>query len=181
MKTSGDGVRLAAVNQIAELFDSHITGLFFNVLPSLIPDALDNTGTSQAARLLDTAKEAGDVIEAALFQRLKRLQHPTVLRRFDVVGDGDISDTVLPLAHTADTFVALLPGDLANEPEGLIENLLFRKWTSSVSGSRRLESRGDIRQHRCGVERKPGVGARTRRIPPLSASGEKGGRPRRGG
>jgi hypothetical protein len=89
--TSGDGVRLAAVNQIAELFDSHIIGLFFNVLPSLIPDALDNRGTNQAARLLDTAKEAGDVIEAALLQRLKRLQHPTVLRRFDVVGDGDIS------------------------------------------------------------------------------------------
>jgi hypothetical protein len=30
--TSGDDVRLAAVNQIAEIFESHITGLFFNVL-----------------------------------------------------------------------------------------------------------------------------------------------------
>ena len=36
--TSGDDVRLAAVNQIAEIFESHITGLFFNVLPSLAPD-----------------------------------------------------------------------------------------------------------------------------------------------
>jgi hypothetical protein len=30
------------------------------------------------------------------------LQHPTNLRRFDVIGDGDISDTALPLARTAD-------------------------------------------------------------------------------
>ena len=36
--TSADDVRLAAVNLIADIFDSHITGLFFNVLPSLIPD-----------------------------------------------------------------------------------------------------------------------------------------------
>jgi uncharacterized protein YccT (UPF0319 family) len=50
--TSGDDVRLAAVNQIAVIFESHITGLFFNVLP-----------------------EAGDVIEATVFQRLTRLQH----------------------------------------------------------------------------------------------------------
>jgi hypothetical protein len=27
---SGDDVRLAAVNQIADAFDSHVTGLFFN-------------------------------------------------------------------------------------------------------------------------------------------------------
>ena len=100
--TSGDDVRLAAVNQIAVIFESHITGLFFNVLP-----------------------EAGDVIEATVFQRLTRLQHPTNLRRFDVIGDGDISDTALPLARTADAFVALRPDGQSTEPEGLIENLLY--------------------------------------------------------
>jgi nucleotide-binding universal stress UspA family protein len=31
----------------------------------------------------------------------------------------------LPLAHAADTFVALRPANRSNEPEGLIENLLF--------------------------------------------------------
>jgi hypothetical protein len=31
--TQGDDLRLAAVRLIAEIFDSHITGLFFNVLP----------------------------------------------------------------------------------------------------------------------------------------------------
>jgi nucleotide-binding universal stress UspA family protein len=123
--TSGDGVRLAAVNQIAEIFESHITALFFNVLPSLIPDGLDGAGTNQATKLLDTAKEAGDVVEATVLQRLTRLQRPTNLRRFDVIGDGDISDTALPLARTADTFVALRPNGKSNEPEGLIENLLY--------------------------------------------------------
>jgi hypothetical protein len=53
------------------------------------------------------------------------LQQPTNLRRFDVVGDDDISDTALPLARAADAFVALRPNDRSEEPEGLIENLLF--------------------------------------------------------
>src|SRR3954469_18922657 len=58
--TSGDGVRLAVVNEIAEIFESHITGLFFNVLPSLVPDGF--TGAN------------GDAVEAAVFQRLAQLE-----------------------------------------------------------------------------------------------------------
>ncbi len=99
--TSGDDVRLAAVNQIAEIFESHITGLFFNVLPSLIPVGLNGADGNQATNLLDTAKKAGDAIEATVLQRLTRLQQPTNLRRFDVIGDGDISDTTLSLARAA--------------------------------------------------------------------------------
>jgi nucleotide-binding universal stress UspA family protein len=123
--TSGDDVRLAAVNQLAKIFDSHITGLFFNVLPSLIPDELDGAGANQAVKRLDTAREAGDVIEATVFQRLTQLRQPANLRRFDVVGDRDISDTALLLARAADTYVALRPNGQSNEPEGLIENLLY--------------------------------------------------------
>jgi nucleotide-binding universal stress UspA family protein len=123
--TSGDDVRLAAVNQIAETFESHITGLFFNVVPTLIPDGLDGAGTPQATKLLYTAKQAGDVIEAQVFERLTRLQHPADLRRFEVVGVEDISDTALPLARAADTFVALRPNGKSNEPEGLVESLLY--------------------------------------------------------
>jgi hypothetical protein len=52
--TSGDDVRLAAVNQIAEIFESHISGLFFNVVPSLVPDGLDGAGVPQAAKLLES-------------------------------------------------------------------------------------------------------------------------------
>jgi hypothetical protein len=69
--TSADDVRLAAANLIAETFESHITGLFFNVLPSTV---LDGAGVNQATRLLDRAREAGDVIEATVFERLTRLQ-----------------------------------------------------------------------------------------------------------
>src|SRR3984893_13503470 len=124
--TSADDVRLAAVSQIAEIFEGHITGLFFNVLPPPpITDGLNVANASQATKLLATAKQAGDAIEATVLQRLTRLQQPTNLRRFDVVGDGDISDTALPLARAADTFVALRPDGQANEPEGLIENLLY--------------------------------------------------------
>ena len=99
-------MRLAAANLIAETFESHITGLFFNVLPSTV---LDGAGVNQATRLLDRAREAGDVIEATVFERLTRLQQPTNLRRFDVADDSDIADTALPLARAADTFVALRP------------------------------------------------------------------------
>jgi nucleotide-binding universal stress UspA family protein len=124
--TPEDDVRLAAASQIAEIFESHITGLFFNVLPPPpIAHRLKGTEASQATKLLDTAKQAGDAIEATVFERLTQLQQSTNLRRFDVVGVGEISDTALPLARAADTFVALRPTDRSNEPEGLIENLLF--------------------------------------------------------
>jgi nucleotide-binding universal stress UspA family protein len=123
--TSGDDLRLAAVSQIAEIFESHITGLFFNVLPPPpIQVSLDGADASQATKLLDTARQAGDAIEAVVFERLTRLHRPTNLRRFDVIGD-EISETALPLARAADTFVALRPNGRSNEPEGLIENLLF--------------------------------------------------------
>jgi nucleotide-binding universal stress UspA family protein len=124
--TSGDDVRLTAASQIAEIFEGHITGLYFNVLPPPpITDGLNVANASQATKLLAAAKQAGDAIEATVFERLTRLQQPTNLRRFDVVGDDDISDTALPLARAADAFVALRPNDRSEEPEGLIENLLF--------------------------------------------------------
>ena len=93
--TSGDDVRLAAVNQIAEIFESQITGLLFNVLPSLVPDGFNGAGANQITKLLDTAREAGDAIESTVLQRLAQLEHPANLRRFDVIGDDDISDTAL--------------------------------------------------------------------------------------
>jgi hypothetical protein len=60
-----------------------------------------------------------------VLQRLAELPHPANLRRFDVVDDGDASDTALQMAHAADTFVALRPNGRASEPAGLVENLLF--------------------------------------------------------
>jgi len=123
--TSGDDMRLAAVHDIAEVFESHITGLFFNVLPSLVPDALIGAGANPAGELLETARKTGDLTEAAVFDRLTRLQHPADLRRFDVIGDRDMAETAVQVARVADTFVALRPNGRASEPEGLVESLLF--------------------------------------------------------
>jgi len=46
--TAADEVRLAAVNDIAELFDSQVIGLFLNVLPVVIA-AEDGIGAARAA------------------------------------------------------------------------------------------------------------------------------------
>jgi hypothetical protein len=48
--TSGDDVRLAAVNEIADTFDSHVTGLFFNLSPSVIPDGFNDVGAVQVTK-----------------------------------------------------------------------------------------------------------------------------------
>jgi nucleotide-binding universal stress UspA family protein len=120
--TPADDIRLAAVGQIAEIFDSHITGLLFNALPPLVPDGCNGAG---ATGLLDAARQAGDDIEAKVFQRLAKLPYPANLRRFDVVDHNDASDTALQVARAADTFVALRPNGRVSEPEGLVENLLF--------------------------------------------------------
>ena len=121
--SSGDDARLAAATQIAAIFESHVTGLFFNVLPPTpIPDQL--SGANPSNQLLDAAKEAGDKIESELFRRLTRLPQPANLRRFDVARSSDIADAALPVARTGDTFVALRPNGRANEPQDLIENLL---------------------------------------------------------
>jgi hypothetical protein len=123
--TEGDGVRLAAVDQIAAMFESHVTGLFFNILPPPVSGLLDGFGAGPAAQLLDKDRQTGDVIEAAVLQCLTRLQHPTNLRRLDVADQSDIADTATLLARTVDAFVALRPNHPSSEPEGLIENLLY--------------------------------------------------------
>jgi nucleotide-binding universal stress UspA family protein len=116
--TSGDDAHLAAASQIAEIFGSHITGLFFNVLSR---DGFDGADT----KALHAAREAGDATENMLFQRLMRLQQSTHLRRFDVASEADIADAALPVARTGDAFVAVRPNGRANEPQDLVENLLY--------------------------------------------------------
>lgn len=117
---SGDDARLAAATQIAGLFQSHITGLFFNV----VADEFSGGNVNQAAQP-DAARQAGNAVETMLFQRLDRLQQPTSLQRFDVASVLDIAETALPVARAADTFVALRPNGGSNEPVQLINDLLF--------------------------------------------------------
>ena len=121
--TAADEVRLAAVNDIAELFDSQVIGLFINVLPVVVA-AEDGIGAARAAELLQAAREAGDKVEGKLRERLNRLQKPVELRRFDILNDV-IEDVVTREARAADTFVALRPNGAPNEPEHLVESVLF--------------------------------------------------------
>jgi nucleotide-binding universal stress UspA family protein len=121
--SAADEVRLAAVNEIAELFHSQVIGLFLNVLPVVIA-AEDGVGAIGAADLLRAAREAGDKMEARLHQRLDRLQKPVELRRFDILSD-DTANVAAREARAADTFVALRPNGAPHEPEHLVEGVLF--------------------------------------------------------
>jgi nucleotide-binding universal stress UspA family protein len=121
--TAADEARLAAANDIADLFQSQVIGLFLNVLPVVIA-AEDGIGAIRAAELLQKAREAGDSIEARLTQRLARLQKPMELRRFDILNDA-AGDVAAREARAADTFVALRPNGASQEPEYLVESVLF--------------------------------------------------------
>jgi nucleotide-binding universal stress UspA family protein len=121
--SAADEVRLAAVNEIAELFHSQVIGLFLNVLPVVIA-AEDGVGAIGAADLLRAAREAGDKVEARLLQRLNRLQKPVELRRFDILSE-DSANVAAREARAADTFVALRPNGAPHEPEHLVEGVLF--------------------------------------------------------
>ena len=81
--TAADEARLAAADDIAELFQSRIIGLFLNVLPLLAPEEENGLSAVQSVNLIDLAREAGDKMEIKLTQRLARLQKPVELRRFD--------------------------------------------------------------------------------------------------
>jgi hypothetical protein len=118
--SAADELRLAAVKGIADVFDGQVIALFLNVLPVFGAAERDGIGATQAAELMRRAREGGDRIEAELLQRLARLQ----MRRFDDFSDA-ISDIAVREARAADTFVALRPNDAPEEPERLIEGVLF--------------------------------------------------------
>lgn len=119
--TAADEVRLAAVADIAGYFESHIIALFLNVLPTPLPPEVD---PGQSQFLLKAAREAGDMIEAALIKRLSRTKAPVEIRRFDVFRDA-MARIAAREARAADTFVALRPNGEPREPENLIEEVLF--------------------------------------------------------
>jgi nucleotide-binding universal stress UspA family protein len=122
--TAADETRLAVVDDIAELFQSRVIGLFVNLLPLLAPEAEDGIGAVQSVELVQLAREAGDAMEAKLTHRLARLQKPVELRRFDGLA-GAIGDIAAREARTADAFVALRPNGTTREPEHLVEGVLF--------------------------------------------------------
>lgn len=121
--TRADDARLAAANQIAEHFDSHIIGLFLNVLPLLIPADADPAAI-ETIQVVEKARLVGDETESKLRRRLALLQKPVELRRFDTFGDT-MPEIASREARTADVFVAMRPNGSSQEPEDLIESVLF--------------------------------------------------------
>ena len=121
--SAADEVRLSAVNDIADLFDSQVTGLFLNVMPLVVAPE-DGVGAMAATELMEAAKEAGDKVEARLRERLNRLQKPVELRRFDILSDA-AADVAAREARTSNSFVALRPNGAPHEPEHLVESVLF--------------------------------------------------------
>jgi nucleotide-binding universal stress UspA family protein len=121
--TAADEPRIAAAEGIADAFHSHIIGLFLNVMPLLIVPE-DGIGSMQSAELLEKARAAGNKVEQRLSERLKRLQKPVELRRFDILSDS-AGAVAAREARAADTFVALRPNGASKEAEDLVESTLF--------------------------------------------------------
>ena len=122
--TPADETRLAAVETIAGLFQSQVIGLYLNTMPSIVAIDGDGPGATFAADLMDKARYLGDQIEASLAERLSRLNRPTEIRRIDVFA-GDIANIAAREARSADTYVALRPNGARQEPERLVEGVLF--------------------------------------------------------
>jgi hypothetical protein len=117
-----DEVRLEAAAGIARHFESQVVALVFNPMP--LPGPIEGgSGAAVNAELLEKARGAGDKTEAKLVKRLKLLDRPVEIRRFDVLAN-DIANIAAREAGAADTFVALRPNG-AMDPERLVEGVLF--------------------------------------------------------
>jgi nucleotide-binding universal stress UspA family protein len=118
---SSDATRLAAANEIAEIFDGSLIGLYINILPFLVPG---EGGAINSVELLNEARGIGDRIEADLNERLSRLRKPWELRRYDLFSDA-MAEVAAREARAADTFVALRPDGVPMEDEGVVEGVIF--------------------------------------------------------
>jgi nucleotide-binding universal stress UspA family protein len=117
-----DEIRLDVAGSIARQFDSQVIALVLNPMPLL--GSIEGAAAAVAqAELLEKAREVGDIAEAKLVKRLKLLERPVEIRRFDVLAN-DIADIAAREARTADTFVALRPNG-AMDPERMVEGVLF--------------------------------------------------------
>jgi nucleotide-binding universal stress UspA family protein len=121
---AADDMRLAAVKSVAERFESHVIALYFNILLVSVSGEGDERGAIHGVELLEMARAAGDKTEAALAEKLSRLQLAVDIRRFDIFGDA-LPDIAAQEAHSADEFVALRPNGEASEPDGMVESVLF--------------------------------------------------------
>jgi nucleotide-binding universal stress UspA family protein len=122
--TPADEIRLAAVADIAEYFDIHVTGLFLNELPLLSPTEWYGIGARQTAQILQEARENSERIAGNVERRLATFQPPVQMRRIDVVS-GSQGEAAAREARSADVFVGLRPNGDASERAQLVESVLF--------------------------------------------------------
>ena len=103
-----DEIRLEVAGSIARQFESQVVALVLNPIPLTGPIEGDVTGTVAGAELLEKAREAGDITEEKLVKRLKLLDRPVEIRRFDVLAD-DIA-TIKPIPVS---MIAAISADIA--------------------------------------------------------------------
>lgn len=60
--TVADDLRLAAAAEIAPQFESHVVGLFLNIVPPALPAHPEGGGIAHTALLVEEARAAGDKI-----------------------------------------------------------------------------------------------------------------------
>jgi nucleotide-binding universal stress UspA family protein len=91
-----------------------------------MPSQYHSVEADLSARLLQQAREQGDVTEVALTTRLSELPTTSELRRFDVV-TSDLAETATQEARDADVFVAMRLSNDASGPESaeVVEAVLF--------------------------------------------------------
>lgn len=121
----GDEFRLAAAEQFVRLFDCHVVGLLFNLLPK--PTIAEEGVSAQLwGRRMERAREAGDQMSAHLKAKLVAIEERSELRRFDVFAE-ECADICVREARTADAFISLrfARGDPPIEDSALLENVLF--------------------------------------------------------
>jgi hypothetical protein len=145
-----DEIRLAAVADISRrLQPKVIIGLFLNPLP--LPGPVEGDATEE---LIDSAREAGDEIEKLLTMRLRQLERPVEIRRFDVLAD-DIAKVAAREARSADTFVALRPND-GSRSVGRRSSV--RIGPGLVPGPRDRAAKDRLQSHPNSLEWQPGSG-----------------------
>jgi nucleotide-binding universal stress UspA family protein len=123
--SAGDEFRMAATESLCRLFDAHVVGVFFNVLPD--PGyAMDPASPEIWASLNKRVRQNGDEMAARLGKRLEGLGRSAELRRFDVYAT-ERPGIIARECRTADVFVGLRLSDADREIElhELVERALF--------------------------------------------------------
>jgi nucleotide-binding universal stress UspA family protein len=109
--TAADAAKLAHAAAIAALFDSHVTGLFINLLPEVRLSRVEDADvTAMLAVRLREARAEGDAIARSLSTRVQALTALAEIRRHDLY-EGQIWGTVATEARTSDLLIASRPYD----------------------------------------------------------------------